>query len=124
MEMKRLLLLVAIAFALGAGAAYADESCANVATTTGGTTVLAASANKGNAIMCQNLGGTNAATCSVGGTPVAAQHGILLAVSGGNVTLQTEPVTQQNGSGQSRLPSGAVSCITGSSTTYVCCESW
>jgi hypothetical protein len=122
--MKRLLLLFTIAFAIGAGAAYAEESCANVATTTGGTSVLAASANKGNAIMCQNLGGTNAATCSVGGTPVAAQHGTLLAVSGGNMTMQNAPVTQQNGSGQSRVPSGAVTCITGSSTTYVCCSSW
>jgi len=120
--MKRLICLLTAVLALGAGVAFADESCANVANTA--TTVLAAANNKGNALFIQNIGGTNAVTCSVGGTPVAVQHGIYLTAAGGNVTLQNNPVTQLSGSGQSRVPAGAVSCITASSTSYVCVESW
>lgn len=121
--MKRLVLL-ALAFVAFSAPAYADESCANVASTAGGTVVMTAANNKGNAIYIQNIGGTNNVTCSIGGVPVAVQHGIFLTAAGGNVTLQNNPVTTLAGNGQSRVPSGAVTCITGSSTSYVCAESW
>lgn len=122
----RLFVLAAALFALffSAGAALAAESCANVASTTGGTTVLSSANNLRNGLLCQNIGASNDVNCSIGGTPVAAQQGYLLKAAGGNMTLAVAPVTTANGSGQSRLPGGAVSCITGSSTSYVCCVSW
>jgi len=119
--MKRIVLSLALLVAL-AGFARAEESCANVANTA--TTVLAASANKGNGLLVQNIGGTNAVTCSIGGTPVSLQHGFYLAAVGGNLSMAVSPVTQASGSGQARLPAGAVSCITASSTSYVCATSW
>lgn len=126
--MKRLntwfLAVVLLSLAFGAGAALAEEGCAAVATTSGGTEVLAASANKGNGLLCQNLGPTNQVTCSIGGTPVSASHGFILAAAGGNLTLGVSAVTQSSGSGQSRLPSGAVKCISAASTSATCCTSW
>lgn len=120
--MKRL--VFALAIVALCGRAYAEESCANVASTTGGTSVLAAADNKGNTLLVQNIGGTNAVTCSVGGTPVSLQHGFYLPAAGGSITMSVSPVTTNVGSGQSRLPAGAVTCITGSSTSYVCASSW
>lgn len=119
--MKRLILVALLALGF-VGHAYADESCANVANTA--TTVLPAAKNMQNVIMCQDLGAT-AVTCSVGGTPVSVQHGFYLTASGGNMTMSVPPsTTTLPGHGQSRLSGGAVSCITASSTSYVCCESW
>lgn len=117
--MKRLILLIAL---LAPCVTWADESCANVASTAGGTSVLAAdTSGRRNSLLVQNIGATNAVTCSIGGTPVAVQHGFYLSAAGGNLNLPLPPINPGTpGTANVSVPAGAVKCITASSTSYVC----
>lgn len=122
--MKRILAFVILALGLPL-AAFAGEDCATV--TTAATSVVAANNISGgrNSLTCQNVGPTNAATCSIGGTPVSASTGLLVTAAGGNFTLANVPVIPgQTGVAIPKVPGGAVSCIAAASTTRVCCESW
>lgn len=122
--MKRAFLafLFVLAFCVASIPAQAADYPACVSVTTAATTVLPATSIKGgrHRLLVQNIGGTNAAVCKVGGATVTATTGFSLAPGASlseSASVATPGAPSPYGA---TVPGGAVQCITAASTTTVC----